>query len=495
MDNKKALIVLIVALVVITAGTIMFLTMGKVNQEDTHTIIFATDNGTVITTQMVGEGSKAIMPEPPTKDGYIFVGWTYNGETYDFNSNVTSNIKLEAKWHKIQEDVQTFIVSFNSEGGTTIENQIVEKSSKAIKPAEPVKEGYSFKGWMLNENEYDFNKVVTEDICLKASWEKNKEDNNIQVNNSTSNKNQEQTNSTNVVKVKTPKITEGGRGGDATGTIGLLLKLNSTEGITGIEIYSATSKDGKYTLQKTVKKQDWNNETATVYAQKGQHLYYKVRTYVKNTAGTFYSNYSNIMELDNSLKSPTLSTPAGGPGMVQFNVAYAGAYANGTELIDGWELYEKNGSKYTKVFTSETKFSTDVTLDVGESKTYVARVYAYNKSKERVYSAYSNEVKFEHTVLKPTLSTPAGGPGMVQFNVAYAGNYANGTDLIDGWELYEKNGSKYTKVFTSETKFSTDVTLDVGESKTYVARVYAYNKSKVKVYSAYSNEVTISNTN
>ena len=97
----------------------------------------------------------------------------------------------------------------------------------------------------------------------------------------------------------TPTLTEGGRG-VGPDSIGMLLELNSIEGITGIEVYKATSKDGKYTLLKTVKKEDWNNETATVYAMNGENLYFKVRTYVKNTAGTFYSSYSNVMQLNNT---------------------------------------------------------------------------------------------------------------------------------------------------------------------------------------------------
>lgn len=86
-----------------------------------------------------------------------------------------------------------------------------------------------------------------------------------------------------------------GHGRSVDGSIGM--DLNSTEGITGIEIYSATSENGTYTLLKTVKKEDWNNTTAAVSAQKGQHLYFKVRTYVINSAGTFYSGYSNVLEL------------------------------------------------------------------------------------------------------------------------------------------------------------------------------------------------------
>jgi hypothetical protein len=199
-------------------------------------------------------------------------------------------------------------------------------------------------------------------------------------------------------------------------------------------------------------------------------------------------------------ETPTLSNPSGGMSngvkSLDLSIVYAGAYANGTSNISGYELYEKNGSKYTLINTSETKFSTDVTVDAGESKTYVARVYVYNKSKEKIYSKYSNEIKIDNSAPEtPTLSKPAGGSDdktiAAQLSIVFAGAYAESTSNISGYELYEKNGSTYTLIDTSETKFMTDVTVDVGESKTYVARVYVYNKLNKKIYSAYSNEIVI----
>ena len=86
----------------------------------------------------------------------------------------------------------------------------------------------------------------------------------------------------------------------------------------------------------------------------------------------------------------------GGLGFAQLSIIYSGAYVSGTEHIDGVEIYEKSGDKYTKIYSSESKFVTEVTLNDGETKTYVARVYAYNKSNEKVYSAYSNTIVLPH---------------------------------------------------------------------------------------------------
>lgn len=45
------------------------------------------------------------------------------------------------------------------------------KNSIITKPTEPVKEGYEFNGWMLDNELFDFTSKVTKDITLKAKWE------------------------------------------------------------------------------------------------------------------------------------------------------------------------------------------------------------------------------------------------------------------------------------------------------------------------------------
>ncbi|MBO4235383.1 MAG: InlB B-repeat-containing protein, partial [Firmicutes bacterium] len=64
-----------------------------------------------------------------------------------------------------------YIVSFDSDGGSDVEEQKVAKDAKVEKPEDPTKEGYEFAGWQLNGEDYDFeNTKVTADIELKATW-------------------------------------------------------------------------------------------------------------------------------------------------------------------------------------------------------------------------------------------------------------------------------------------------------------------------------------
>ena len=65
-----------------------------------YNVDFDTDGGNVINTQTVEKDSVVTEPDEPTKKGYKFVEWQLNGEKFDFNTKITSNITLKAKWEK-----------------------------------------------------------------------------------------------------------------------------------------------------------------------------------------------------------------------------------------------------------------------------------------------------------------------------------------------------------------------------------------------------------
>lgn len=62
-------------------------------------------------------------------------------------------------------------VVFDAQGGSDIAAVEVEKGSKVTKPDDPLRVGYTFQGWYLNDEEYDFDSAVEEDITLVAKWE------------------------------------------------------------------------------------------------------------------------------------------------------------------------------------------------------------------------------------------------------------------------------------------------------------------------------------
>ncbi|MEN6470437.1 MAG: InlB B-repeat-containing protein, partial [Clostridiaceae bacterium] len=70
----------------------------------------------------------------------------------------------------------TYTVTFNSNGGSAVANQTIQSGSKATKPANPTKAGYTFGGWYSDDalkNAWDFNTAITKDTTLYAKWTSN----------------------------------------------------------------------------------------------------------------------------------------------------------------------------------------------------------------------------------------------------------------------------------------------------------------------------------
>ncbi|WP_083635527.1 S-layer homology domain-containing protein [Peptoniphilus porci] len=64
------------------------------------TVTFNSDGGSEVPSQDVESGQKANEPLKPKKEGYTFKGW-YDGDTkFDFNTAITGDKSLKAKWEK-----------------------------------------------------------------------------------------------------------------------------------------------------------------------------------------------------------------------------------------------------------------------------------------------------------------------------------------------------------------------------------------------------------
>lgn len=99
------------------------------------------------------------------KAGYKFVGWKLNGAEFTTSTVITGDVNVQSQWVKV------YTVTFDTQGGSTVENQIVEEESYIVKPQDPVREGYTFLGWVDgNGNDFDFNKAVTSDVTVVAKW-------------------------------------------------------------------------------------------------------------------------------------------------------------------------------------------------------------------------------------------------------------------------------------------------------------------------------------
>ncbi len=70
----------------------------------------------------------------------------------------------------------SYVISFNTDGGSTIASKTVYHGSKVTKPANPTKSGFTFVNWYTDSAKttvYDFSKTVSGGFTLYAKWEQN----------------------------------------------------------------------------------------------------------------------------------------------------------------------------------------------------------------------------------------------------------------------------------------------------------------------------------
>ena len=120
----------------------------------------------VIKTQTVKENEYVIEPTEPTKEKHKFLGWYLEDELYDFETPVTKDITIIAKYEKTR-----VTINFDLNGGSGTTKTEIDKGSILKKPNNPEKFGYHFVEWTLNGKKYNFNTKVEEDITLKATYE------------------------------------------------------------------------------------------------------------------------------------------------------------------------------------------------------------------------------------------------------------------------------------------------------------------------------------
>ena len=112
------------------------------------------------------------LPSYPDKLGHEFRGWYYDEDfTSPFlpQAPITSDLILYAKW-----EIKSFMVTFETFGGSTIEPLIVEWNSYLDNKIIPVRRGYTFTGWFINNETtlpFTLETPITTDTVLFAKWD------------------------------------------------------------------------------------------------------------------------------------------------------------------------------------------------------------------------------------------------------------------------------------------------------------------------------------
>ena len=172
-----AVIVFVIALILIPKNN--EIAENDVVEDNLCTIQFNTNGGSTIEKIDQDCGLTIKQPEDPVKNGFDFLGWYYNDQKFDFSKVIDDDVVLQAKW-EAKDGIEIVVVSFDSNGGSKQENIEIEKGSFLNAPVDPVRDGYIFTGWYLDNNKFGFNSfIVTKDITLVAKWAK---DNNKDLN-------------------------------------------------------------------------------------------------------------------------------------------------------------------------------------------------------------------------------------------------------------------------------------------------------------------------
>jgi len=115
-------------------------------------------------------------PEPPTRAGYIFMGWytgfmPIDGDEFTISSNVFESMSVYAGWKQ-----DTFTVTFNANGGTPAPDpQYLKTDDMVTEPPVMTKENFYFDGWykeatFINRWDFDKDTVKNVKITLHAKW-------------------------------------------------------------------------------------------------------------------------------------------------------------------------------------------------------------------------------------------------------------------------------------------------------------------------------------
>lgn len=115
------------------------------------------------TTDLISVGEEMLSSsdlEKLTRSGNHIIYIRYDGKLASLNINLLENYP-------------TIQIQFETNGGTTIGRQVIEKNSRPLRPSNPKKPGYVFNGWYKDlafEEPFSFSEELEESIIIYAKW-------------------------------------------------------------------------------------------------------------------------------------------------------------------------------------------------------------------------------------------------------------------------------------------------------------------------------------
>lgn len=153
---------------------VTFLSLAScVDNTPIHDIDFVTNGGTPVESHRIKENE--LIVEPTTeKVGHTLVGWFKEdtldqAKKWDFSTHrVDSSITLYAQW-----SVNSYTISFNSNGGSSVPSITRPYGSQVSKPTNPTRQNYIFVNWYTDSSLtsiYSFSTMPAQNLTLFAKW-------------------------------------------------------------------------------------------------------------------------------------------------------------------------------------------------------------------------------------------------------------------------------------------------------------------------------------
>ncbi|MCZ2258651.1 InlB B-repeat-containing protein [Sporosarcina sp. G11-34] len=419
------------------------LTVGAIYEPHTYSVIFE-DDGVVLSRQTVTHGRWATAPKAPTKTGYKFTGWDNDYK------NITSDITISSTYQ-----LNEYTVEFRDYDRQILERQLVPHGSVAKNPENLNMLGYKFIGWYSDaglRRKVNLETEVNKNLVLYAKFEGQ--------------------------QVYLHEL-------DIVSTAYNKLKVSWAEhkGVSGYEVYRATSSNGTYKLVETK-----NVASSTTHVSSGlitgKTYYYEVKPYGIIDGKKVYSRSPGKTTL---YAKPIPAKPTGvkttNSSSTAINVSWkkvAGA--------SGYEVHRatSKSGKYNRVNTvtnGSTLSYTNNDLTTGKSYYYKVRSYRTMNGK-KVYGSYSSIVSGKPALAKPTGVTAT---KMNSKSIKVSWKKVNGASGFQVYQATSKNG-KYKNVKTvtkGSTVSYTNKNLKPRQGYYYKVRAYRTVSGK-KVYSPFS---------
>ena len=126
----------------------------EINQ---YTITFDANGGSEIAPITQNYGTKITTPADPTRKGYTFKGWDKEIP----KTMPAENITVKAQW-----EINQYTITFDTNGGSEIAPITQDYGTAITAPADPIRKGYTFKGWDKEIPET----MPAENITITARW-------------------------------------------------------------------------------------------------------------------------------------------------------------------------------------------------------------------------------------------------------------------------------------------------------------------------------------